>query len=201
MAVGRLIYSVIASLDGYVEDEGGRFDWATPSDEVHAVNEIERGVGTYLYGRGMYETMVAWETMDTGPEQAAVIREYAELWRAAEKVVFSSSLPEVAGARTRLERSFDPAEIREMKAAVTDNLSIGGPTLAASAFEANLVDVPPLPAPGRRRRRQAGPAWGRPPRARAAGRAPLHRRRCSPPLRAPQMTDERQQPRRKRQQP
>ncbi len=141
MAVGRLIYSLIASLDGYIEDEGGRFDWATPSDEVHAyVNEIERGIGTYLYGRGMYETMVAWETMDTGPEQAAVIREYAELWRAAEKVVFSSSLPEVGGARTRLERSFNPAEIREMKAAVTDNLSIGGPTLAASAFEANLVD-------------------------------------------------------------
>lgn len=139
--MGRLIYSVIASLDGYVEDEGGRFDWAAPSDEVHAyVNEIERGVGTYLYGRGMYETMVAWETMENGPEQAAVIREYAELWRAAEKVVFSSSLPEVAGARTRLERSFDPAEIREMKVAVTDNLSIGGPTLAASAFEANLVD-------------------------------------------------------------
>ena len=141
MAVGSLIYSLIASLDGYIEDEGGRFDWAMPSDEVHAyVNELERGIGTHLYGRGMYETMVAWETMDTGPGQAAVVRGYAELWRAAEKVVYSSSLPEVRGARTRLERSFDPAEVREMKTATTEDLSIGGPTLAASAFEADLVD-------------------------------------------------------------
>ena len=141
MTMGRLIYSAIASLDGYIEDEGGRFDWAKPSDEVHAyVNEIERGIGTSLYGRGMYETMAVWETVDTGPEQTAVVRDYAELWRATDKVVFSSSLPEDRGKRTRLERSFDAAEIRAMKAAVSEDLSIGGPTLAASAFEADLVD-------------------------------------------------------------
>ena len=139
--MARLIYSAIASLDGYVEDEDGGFAWAAPSDEVHAfVNEMERGIGTYLYGRRMYETMVAWETMDTGPGQTEVIREFAGLWRAAEKVVYSSSLEDVTGERTRLERRFDPATVRELKAVAESDLSIGGPALAACAFEAGLVD-------------------------------------------------------------
>src|SRR5947208_16934622 len=101
----KLIYSPIASLDGYVEDEQGKFDWAAPDDEVHAfVNELERGVGTYLYGRRMYETMVFWETVSTGPDQPAVVRDFAEIWRAADKIVYSRTLQTVSSAETRIER-------------------------------------------------------------------------------------------------
>jgi dihydrofolate reductase len=127
-----LIYSVICSLDGYIEDRDGKFDWARPSDEVHAfVNEQERPVQTYLYGRGMYETMAVWETMD---DPDPVMRDYAEIWRAADKIVFSRTLEEVQTARTRIERRFDPE-------AIPDGLiSVGGPGLAASAFAAGVVD-------------------------------------------------------------
>jgi dihydrofolate reductase len=136
--VAKLIYSAIASLDGYTEDENGKFDWAAPDEQVHAfVNDLERPVGTYLYGRRMYETMVAWETM-AGKSPAS--RDYAEIWQAAAKVVYSTTLETVSSARTRLERSFDPEAVRELKAASERDLSLGGPTLAAAAIAAGLLD-------------------------------------------------------------
>ena len=126
-----LIYSAIASLDGYIEDAHGKFDWAAPDEEVHAfINELERPVGTYLYGRRMYETMVAWETIDSHP--------YAEIWRAAEKIVYSRTLESVASAKTRIEREFDPEAVRRLKE--EGDVSVGGPTLAAEAIRAGLVD-------------------------------------------------------------
>src|ERR1700674_3151149 len=107
--MAKLIYSAIASLDGYVEDEQGKFDWAAPDDEVHAfVNDLERPIGTYLYGRRMYETMVFWETAGTGDDSPAVIRDFAVIWRSAEKIVYSRTLQMVSSAKTRIERSFDP---------------------------------------------------------------------------------------------
>jgi hypothetical protein len=110
--VARLIYSAIASLDGYVADEDGNFGWAAPDEEVHAfVNDLERPVGTYLYGRRMYETMVFWETVDTGPEQHQVMRDFAEIWRTADKVVYSRTLGEASSAKTRIEREFDPGTV------------------------------------------------------------------------------------------
>jgi dihydrofolate reductase len=126
-----LIYSAISSVDGYIEDERGRFDWAAPDDEVHAfINELERPIGTYLYGRRMYETMVAWETVDSHP--------YAEIWRAAEKIVYSRTLDSVASARTRIEREFDPQAVRRLKE--EGAVSVGGAGLAAEAIRAGLVD-------------------------------------------------------------
>jgi dihydrofolate reductase len=139
--VGRLIYSTIASLDGYVADADGNFDWAAPDEEVHAfVNELERPVGTYLYGRRMYETMVFWETVSTGPEQEPVMRDFAEIWRAADKVVYSRTLEEASSARTRIEREFDPDSVRPLVATASGDVAIGGPALAAHAFEVGLVD-------------------------------------------------------------
>jgi dihydrofolate reductase len=139
--VARLIYSAIASLDGYVADEDGNFDWAAPDEEVHAfVNELERPVGTYLYGRRMYETMVFWETVDTGAEQAPVMRDFAEIWRGAEKVVYSRTLDAASSARTRIEREFDPEVVGELVAAASQDIGVGGAELAARAFEASLVD-------------------------------------------------------------
>ena len=136
--MAKLIYSAIASLDGYVEDEDGKFDWGRPDDEVHAfVNDLERPVGTYLYGRRMYETMVPWETM---ADQSPVMRDYAEIWQAAEKVVYSTTLEAVTSARTRLERSFEPDAVRALKASSERDLSVGGSALAATAIEAGLVD-------------------------------------------------------------
>ena len=136
--MAKLIYAAIASLDGYTEDEDGKFDWARPDEQVHAfVNDLERPIGTHLYGRRMYETMAVWETM-VGESPAS--RDYAEIWRAAAKVVYSTTLETVSSARTRLERSFDPEAVRELKAASERDLSIGGPTLAAVAIEAGLVD-------------------------------------------------------------
>jgi dihydrofolate reductase len=129
-----LIYSAICSLDGYIEDEDGKFDWARPSDEVHAfVNDQERSIGTYLYGRRMYETMVAWETMD---DPDPTMRDYTEIWRAAEKVVYSRTLDAPRSARTRIEREFDPDVVRVMEGTV----SIGGPELAGQALALGLVD-------------------------------------------------------------
>ena len=138
--MATLIYTAIASLDGYVNDESGNFDWAAPDEEVHAfVNDLERPIGTYLYGRKLYETMVAWETMDLD-EQPSVIRDYAEIWRAADKVVFSKTLEKPASRRTRIERVLDPVSIGGMKEESARDLSIGGPHLAAEAIRAGLVD-------------------------------------------------------------
>jgi dihydrofolate reductase len=136
--VGRLVYSAIGSLDGFIEDASGAFEWAAPDDEVHAfVNSLERAAGTYLYGRGMYETMVAWETLES---EDPLAQEFASLWRDAEKVVFSRTLSEVSSARTRLERSFDVEAVRALKAGAERDLTIGGSGLAAEAIRAELVD-------------------------------------------------------------
>jgi dihydrofolate reductase len=137
----KLIYQAIASLDGYVEDEAGNFDWAAPDGEVHAfVNDLQRPIGTYLYGRRMYETMVAWEGMDTGPDQPAVIRDFAEIWRAAEKIVYSQTLQTVSSARTRIERDLDPDAVRRLKETSKADITIGGAELAGQALALGLVD-------------------------------------------------------------
>jgi dihydrofolate reductase len=139
--VAKLIYSALASLDGYVEDEDGKFEWAAPDEEVHAfVNGLERPIGTYLYGRRMYETMVYWETVSTGGDHRAVSREFAEIWRAAEKIVYSRTLQTPSSARTRIERDFDPVAVRQLKESSARDISIGGAQLAGAALAAGLVD-------------------------------------------------------------
>jgi dihydrofolate reductase len=139
--MGRLIYSAIASLDGYVEDEHGKFDWSAPDDEVHAfVNDLERPIGTYLYGRRMYATMVFWETVSTGTDQPAVIRDFARIWRAAEKIVYSRTLQTLSSARTRIERDFNTDAIRRLKESSGPDVTIGGAELAGQAIGAGLVD-------------------------------------------------------------
>jgi dihydrofolate reductase len=139
--MAKLVYSAITSLDGYVADENGNFDWAAPSDEVHAfVNDLERPVGTYLYGRRMYEVMRYWETAPTSGDQPAVMRDYAEIWQAAEKVVYSTTLDDVSSARTRIERAFDPDAVRQLKASAERDITVGGPDLAVQAIKAGLVD-------------------------------------------------------------
>jgi len=138
--VARLIYSAITSLDGFIEDEAGNFDWAAPDDEVHAfVNDVIGPIGTHLYGRRMYETMAPWETMDTVGRPAAT-QEFAERWRAAEKVVYSRTLEAVSTARTRIEREFDPDTVRRSKESAGRDLLVGGAELAGHAFAAGLVD-------------------------------------------------------------
>ena len=138
--MGKLIYTAIASLDGYVADEEGKFDWGEPDEEVHTfVNDLERPVGTYLYGRRMYEVMLAWETWDVADEPPS-IQDFAEIWRAADKIVYSTTLEAVSSARTRIERDFDLEAVRELKAAAERDLAVGGPVLAAHAFRAGLVD-------------------------------------------------------------
>ena len=122
----RLIYSAITSLDGYIADENGNFDWAEPDEEVHSfVNELERPVGTYLYGRRMYEVMVAWENMHALPNLPPHILDYAEIWQAADKIVYSRTLEKVSSARTRIERNFDPEAVRQMKARAERDISMG----------------------------------------------------------------------------
>ncbi len=139
--MARLIYSAITSLDGYVADEDGNFDWAAPDEEVHTfVNNLERPIGTYLYGRRMYEVMVGWETAPTVGEAPSFMRDFAQIWQAAEKIVYSRTLDSVSSARTRIERDFDPDAIRELKATAKRDLSVGGPQLAAQAIGAGLVD-------------------------------------------------------------
>ena len=139
--MAKLIYSALASLDGYVEDEHGKFDWAAPDEDVHGfVNDLERGVGTYLYGRRMYETMSYWETVSTGPDQRPVSRAYAEIWRAADKIVYSGTLETVSSARTRLEREFEPDGIRRLVETTGADVTVGGAELAGEAMRAGLVD-------------------------------------------------------------
>ena len=138
--MAKLIYSVLGSLDGYFEDADGMFDWAAPDEDVHGfVNDLERPIGTYLLGRRMYETMVFWETAPTDGEPPAY-RDYAGIWRAAEKVVYSRTLQAPSSAKTRIERAFDPDAVRQLKLSSTADLSIGGGDLAGQAIAAGLVD-------------------------------------------------------------
>ena len=135
-----LIYAALASLDGYIEDEQGKFDWAEPDEEVHSfVNELERGVGTYLYGRRLYETMAIWETLPLD-EHPGYIRDYAELWRDTDKIVYSRTLDLASTRRTRIERDFDADAVRRLKDEAQRDLAVGGAELAAQAFRAGLVD-------------------------------------------------------------
>jgi len=139
--MARLIYASNMSLDGCTEDERGAFDWAPPDDGVFAsITELMRSVGTYLYGRRMYETMAVWETDPALAAQSELGADFAHVWQAADKVVYSTTLDTVSTANTRLERRFDPDSIRAMKAAASSDLAVGGPNLAAHAFEAGLVD-------------------------------------------------------------
>jgi dihydrofolate reductase len=155
--MAKLIYSAITSLDGYVEDAEGKFDWAEPDEEVHAfVNDLERRVGTYLYGRRMYETMVFWESPPELTAQPPFEQEFAGIWQKADKIVYSKTLQTVSSAKTLIEREFDPETIRQLKARAGADLSVGGAALAAQAIEAGLVDeyqlflVPVLVGGGKR---------------------------------------------------
>ena len=139
--LAKLIYAAIASLDGYVEDEEGSFDWAMPDEEMHAfVNDLERPIGTNLYGRRMYETMVFWETAGTEPDEPEVFRDYAEIWRATDKIVYSRTLRTATSARTRIEREFDRDAVRQLKESSRADIAIGGAELAGQALGAGLVD-------------------------------------------------------------
>jgi dihydrofolate reductase len=138
--MGRLVFANLTSLDLYVNDAQGEFEWAAPDAEVHAfVNDLERPMRTYLYGRRLYEIMEVWDTLDTSHEPPEM-RDYAEQWRGADKVVYSSSLAEVTTSRTRLERTFDADAVRALVRGAETDVAIGGPTLAAHAFAADLVD-------------------------------------------------------------
>ena len=137
--MAKLIYTAITSLDGYIEDEHGSFDWSAPDEDVHAfVNDLERRIGTYLYGRRLYETMVYWETAPA--DSPAVELNYARVWRSATKIVYSTTLQETASARTRIERTFDADAVRAMKEAANADISVGGAELAAHGFRAGLVN-------------------------------------------------------------
>jgi dihydrofolate reductase len=138
--MSKLIYSSITSLDGYVADAEGKFEWGAPGEEVHQfVNDRERPIGTYLYGRRMYEVMSVWERPEEFADNATT-RDYAEIWQAAEKVVYSRTLEAPSSARTRIERDFDPEAVRALKESSGSDLSVGGPGLAAEALRAGLVD-------------------------------------------------------------
>jgi dihydrofolate reductase len=139
--MARLIYAAIASLDGYIADEDGNFDWAAPDEEVHAfVNDLQRPVSTYLYGRRLYEVMRAWEHPEAFADQSPSMLDFAAIWQAADKIVYSRTLETASTARTRIERDFDPAAVRRLKASAARDLTVGGPHLAAQALEAGLVD-------------------------------------------------------------
>jgi dihydrofolate reductase len=139
--MGKLIYSAIMSLDGYVADEEGNFDWGEPDEEVHTfVNDLERRIGTHLYGRRLYEVMVYWETAHTRAGQPPYIQDFAEIWQAADKIVYSRTLEAVSSARTRIERDLDPEAVRQLKASAERDILVGGPELAAQAIRAGLVD-------------------------------------------------------------
>ena len=146
--MARLIYAMNTSLDGYISDRDGKIEWAVPGPELFAAfNELQRPIGTYLYGRRLYETMAVWETAHLEPGGPAFTpglleleREFATLWRAADKIVFSTTLPRASTPRTRIERAFDPDQIRRLKATSERDLTVGGPRLAAAMIAANLVD-------------------------------------------------------------
>jgi dihydrofolate reductase len=170
-----LIYSAIASLDGYIADIDGKFDWAEPDDEVHAfLNDLERPIRTHLLGRRMYEVLAYWDDPPALDQQPSYVQEFAEIWQAAEKIVYSRTLETVSTARTRIERHFDPEAIRQLKAESERNLTVGGPELAAQAIGAALVDeyelfvVPVVVGAGKQ-----FPPRQCPHRARVVGRTPV----------------------------
>ena len=139
--MAHLIYSAISSLDGYIEDSDGRFDWAMPDEEVHSfINDLERAAGTYLYGRRMYETMRVWETDPSLAAQSPLLSDFAEMWQAAVKIVYSKTLKAVSTRRTQIERNFDPEAIRHLKETAEQDILIGGPDIAAHAFRSELID-------------------------------------------------------------
>jgi dihydrofolate reductase len=139
--MAKLIYAINASLDGYIEDEDGKFDWSEPDEEVHTFfNDFERPLGTHLYGRRLYETMSYWETPDPSIEATPYAKDYGSIWRAADKIVYSKTLEAPSTERTRIERQFDPEAVRRLKDEADRDLSVGGPNLAAQAFKAGLVD-------------------------------------------------------------
>lgn len=139
--MAHLIYSAISSLDGYIEDMDGKFDWAEPDEEVHSyINNLERATGTFLFGRRMYEVLTVWETDPNLAAGSPIYRDYAEIWQAADKIVYSRTLEKVSTRKTRVERVFDPEAVRQLKAAAGQDLLIGGPNLAAHAFRAGLID-------------------------------------------------------------
>jgi dihydrofolate reductase len=139
--MARLIYSAISSLDGYIEDMNGKFDWAAPDEEVHGfINNLERSAGTYLYGRRMYETMMVWETDPNLAAGSPLLRDFAEIWQAADKIVYSKTLEAASTRKTQVERNFNPTVVRQLKEAVEQDILIGGPELAAHALRAGLID-------------------------------------------------------------
>ena len=139
--MAKLIYAAIMSIDGYIEDESGGFDWAAPDHQVHGfVNDLQRPIGAYLYGRRMYETMLYWETADALADQSAVEQDFTAIWRAADKIVYSKTLEAPATARTRIEREFDPAVVRHIRASAARDMTVAGPELAAQAMRADLLD-------------------------------------------------------------
>ena len=139
--MARLIYSAITSLDGYIEDKEGNFDWAAPDEEVHQfINNLERTTGTNLLGRRMYETMMVWETDPSFTVDSPLLRDFAEMWQAADKIVYSKTLEKVSTSKTELRRNFDPQEIKQLKESAKSDISIGGPGLAAHAFRSGLID-------------------------------------------------------------
>ena len=155
--MARLTYSVISSLDGYIEDAEGKFDWAEPDEDVHAfVNDLGRTIGTYLLGRRMYETLVFWERPADLTAQPAIVQDFAKIWQAADKIVYSKTLKEPSSAKTRIEREFDPEAVRQLKLTADADIAVGGAQLAAQAIEAGLIDeyqlflVPVLVGGGKR---------------------------------------------------
>jgi hypothetical protein len=182
--MAKLLYMPIMSLDGYVADEAGSYDWAMPDDEVFGfVNDFERPVGTYLYGRRLYQEMTGWETMDADPGLSPLMLDFARIWQAADKVVYSRSLEAVSTARTRLERDFDPGSVRQMKARADRDMTVGGPVLARRGDPGRPGRRdPPDHLPGAGGGRQEGAARRRPPAARPAGRAPVRQRGRPPSL-------------------
>ena len=173
--MAKLIYFMPTSLDGYIADETGNPDWSAPDEEVFAfINDLVRPIGTYLYGRKMYETMAIWETPDVIPGRTPGMLDFAQIWQAADKIVYSKSLETVSTPKTRLKREFDPQAVRDLKAQLSHDISVAGPTLAAHAIRAGLVDeYHLLVVPGDAWRRQAGPAEQRLPKAGSPGRAPF----------------------------
>ena len=139
--MAHLIYSALSSLDGYIEDANGNFDWAAPDEEVHQfVNDLERLAGTHLYGRRMYETLMVWETDPALAAESPLLRDFAEIWQAADKIVYSKTLEAASTRKTQIERVFDPQAIRQLKESAQQDILIGGPELAAHAFRSGLID-------------------------------------------------------------